>query len=254
MVELLDVLDAFVVPPPPDLKPSSLKFFRGVDWEVCRGPAPSAVGGRRPIDLVALHRLLLDSRARAAPRLAHFESDSSSAAEADEVRRMVAQKLIFSSKLLFKLRLVLTSALHQNQHEEAQAARLHLFDAWRKVLEVALLECYPHLVAADAEPHLFGLLELLLAALLHSPGSPPLREAMADVCLVIIAKLRGQPAALRLPAASQVLSPVFFVSTFSSLSDCDRIRSDCARCCWEFWQCWSALRRPKSCAAPSTRF
>jgi hypothetical protein len=105
MVELLDVLDAFVVPAFSGLKQSSLKVFRGVDLEQCRAPSPSS--GRRVIDLVYVHRVLQDMRARA-PRGQFGGPDDSAAAEAEEMR------------------LIMTSALHQNQHEEAIQAKMHV--------------------------------------------------------------------------------------------------------------------------------
>lgn len=79
------------------------------------------------------------------------------------------------------------------QYEEALAARLHLFDSWRRVLEVTVFECYHHLAVTDVEPYLFELIELLLWKQSNAATSDlALLEAMADACLVLITKLREQ--------------------------------------------------------------
>ena len=39
-----------------------------------------------------------------------------------------------------EMRAIMTDALHRNQFEEARLARVHLFDSWKKVLEVTVIE------------------------------------------------------------------------------------------------------------------
>ena len=185
MVELLDVLDAFVVPSYTPLRASELKMFRGVDVEACRAPNAE---GRKAIDLVYLHRVLQDYLAKAHDNLqasgrsfVRFDAPSQTAASGE------------ANSEMDELRAIMTDAMHQNQYEEGLLARVHLFDSWKKVLEVTVIECYNNLGAAEVEPYMFELLEILFAKLTHASNSHlPLLESMADTCLVLMAKLREQ--------------------------------------------------------------
>ncbi len=179
MVELLDVLDAFAVPPYVPMRQTELKVFRGVDVEACR---VANANGRRVIDLVYLHRVLQDFLAKMhdqGPRsFIRYDAgvvDESVSTEADELKALM------------------TDALHRNQFEEALLAKVHLFDSWKRVLEVTVIECYNNLGSAEVEPYMFELLEILLVKLTHSGTAHlPLLESMADTCLVLMAKLREQ--------------------------------------------------------------
>lgn len=173
MVELLDVLDAFLLPGYTPLKPADLRVFRGIDIDACRSVNAK---GRKVIDLRFLHRVLLDFQTKLHEEGPRFVANAeTTAAEAEE------------------LRVIMTDALKQNQFTEALLAKLHLFDSWKRVLEVAVIECFNSLGVADVEPYLFELIEVLLIKMTHPANTHlPLLESMADTCLVLITKLREQ--------------------------------------------------------------
>ena len=174
MVELLDALDAFEVPQYTPLRDSDIKVFRGLDLDSCR---VMNAKGRKVIDLVYLHRVLQDFQVKL-----HDEGSS-----------LVRNTADHSTQEIEEQRLILTDALKQNQYAEALMAKQLLFDSWKKVLQVAVIECYANLGAAEVEPYLFELIEILLVKLTHFSNTYlPLLESMADTCLVLITKLREQ--------------------------------------------------------------
>ncbi len=93
MVELLDVVDAFQLPPYTPLRASDLKHYRGVDVDSCR---VLNARGRRAIDLPYLLRVLVDHQIKMreeGPVFRGGTDEAMLASEAAEVRLIMADAL-----------------------------------------------------------------------------------------------------------------------------------------------------------------